>query len=83
MAMTKTQTLQEVRIINASSEGPILLVTYEVTIDDPDDDQLPLTTKHRKSIPKLMENDDGEMVAVDISSEDPLVQTIAAAVWAD
>lgn len=82
MAMTKSSNLQEIRIINASSDVPILLLTEEITIDDPEDNQLPMTTRNRRSIPKQTENSDGEMVDTDISGEDQLVQDIAAVVWA-
>jgi len=83
MAMTKTVTLSEVRIINASSDSPILLITEEITIDDPDDNQLPLTTKNRRSIPKVTENADGEMVDTDISGEEQILKDVCAIVWAD
>ena len=81
MAITKTVNLAEIRIINASSDSPILLIIEEMTMDDPDDNQLPVTTKNRRSIPKQTENAEGEMVATDTSSEEQVVQDIATAIW--
>ena len=60
----------------------MLLITEEMTMDDPDDNQLPVTTKNRRSIAKQTENAEGEMVNTDLSGEDQLVQDIAAVVWA-
>ena len=81
MAITKTVNLAEIRIINASSDSPILLIIEEMTMDDPDDNQLPVTTKNRRSISKQTENAEGEMVATDTSSEEQVVQDIATAIW--
>lgn len=81
MAITKTITLSEVRVINASSTSPILLVTEEIMIDDPDDNQLPITSKNRRSIPEFTENQNGELVATDVTSESSLVQNICSVVW--
>jgi len=83
MTMTKTLNLSEVRVINASSDNPFLLLTEEITIDDPNDNQLPLTHRNRRSITQQTENEDGEMVATDISGESSMVQDICAVLWTD
>ncbi len=81
MTITKTATLVEIRITNASSDSPILLLTEDITIDDPNDDQLPITHKNRRAIPQHTENSDGEMVATNLDGESSLVQSICAVVW--
>lgn len=51
----------------------IVTGTYNFSIDDPDDDELPVVTTTFFQINK------GD----DVSGHDPLVQTICNAVWAD
>lgn len=82
MAMTKTNTLTEIRVQTYPSDPAVLLIEEQITIDDPDDDQLPLITRNRRSIPKQTENSDGVMVNTDISGEEQIIQDIAAVVWA-
>ena len=82
MAMTKTSTLTEIRVQMYPSNPPALLIEEQITIDDPDDDQLPLITRNRRSIAKQRENSDGVMVNTDISGEEQVIQDIAAVVWA-
>lgn len=81
MAMTKTSTLTEIRVQMYPSNPPVLLIEEQITIDDPDDDQLPLITRNRRSISKQTENSDGVMVNTDISGEEQVIQDIAATVW--
>lgn len=82
MAMTKTSTLTEIRVQMYPSNPSVLLIEEQITIDDPDDDQLPLITRNRRSIAKQRENSDGVMVNTDISGEEQVIQDIAAVVWA-
>jgi hypothetical protein len=66
---------------------PRLMVVYEYTFDDTEDDQLPVTTTKVVHLNKTtMDNTDPDNpveVPTDVSGHDPLVQTIAAAVWAE
>lgn len=60
-------------------QKPSLVVNYEVIVDDPDDNMLPVKNMSSRVI--LSEDSDGN--ATDVSGEDEKIQTIAAAVWAD
>ena len=83
MAITKTTTVQRIEVY---PEGR-LMVVYTDVFDDPDDDQLPHTSQRVIHLEKETHSidEDGVMTttATDVSKHDPLVQTIAAAVWAD
>lgn len=79
MAITKTSELTQITVhvagimaMDGSDTGPWILCSYVDTIDDPDDDSLPIT--HARA--KQYRRDD------DVSGEDQLVQDIAAVVWA-
>ena len=87
MAITKTTALKLVTVypaLNPSAgstkiEGnPVIYVQETVTVDDTEDNQLPLTGMSERDIYRYVE-DDG--AATDVSSEDTLVQSIAAAIW--
>jgi hypothetical protein len=84
MAMTKTRTVQRVEVYPGNPD-PRLMVVYEVSIDDPDDDALPVTATKVENFNRVndMDPDNPSTEPTDMSGEDPLVQTIAAAVWAD
>jgi len=86
MAITKESKVQRVEVY-VDGDNIYLNSYIEVTIDDPDDNELPITTSTSKHYPKmeLSVNDDGDHLEVptDMSDEPELVQTIAAAVWAD
>ena len=58
---------------------PALVASYEVTIDDPDDDMLPVVNNSTKIF--VAEDADGN--PTDMSNEDARLQAIAAAVWAE
>lgn len=60
-------------------QKPVIVVNYEVTVDDPDDSMLPV--KNMSS--KVIQAQDAEGNATDVSGEDEKVQTIAAAVWSE
>lgn len=83
MAITKTTTVQRIEVY---PDGR-LMVVYTDMFDDPDDDQLPHTSQRVIHLEKETHSidEDGVMAttATDVSGHDPLVQTIAAAVWAD
>ena len=81
MAVTKTKTLIEVRYVppvendmaTAMPMADLVSGSYNLSIDDPDDDELPIVTMVHFQI------NQGD----DISTHDPLVQTICNAVWSD
>lgn len=83
MAITKTTTVQRIEVY---PEGR-LMVVYTDVFDDPDDDQLPHTSQRVIHLEKETHSidEDGVMATTptDVSGHDALVQTIAAAVWAD
>lgn len=83
MAITKTTTVQRIEVY---PEGR-LMVVYTDVFDDPDDDQLPHTSQRVIHLEKETHSidEDGVMTTTltDVSGHDPLVQNIAAAVWAD
>lgn len=56
-----------------------VMVVYEDTLDDSADADLPVTATRVKHLNKLVA-DDG--AATDYSSEDALVKTVCAAIWA-
>ena len=80
MAITKTSELTQIHVqltgtkgMNDVDTGPWIVCLFTDTIDDPDDDTLPITQKRSKH---YVNGDD-------VSGESELVQAIAAAVWAD
>lgn len=83
MAITKTTEVQRIEVY---PQG-YMMVVYVDTFDDPDDDQLPHTSHRTVNLSKVTTgvDDEGNVTetATDVSGHDPLVQTIAAAVWAD
>lgn len=82
MAITKTTKVQRVEVY----EDTRLMVVYTDVFDDPDDDQLPHTSQRVVHLSKMTSTTDEEgnvtETPTDVSKHDPLVQTIAAAVWA-
>lgn len=83
MAITKTTTVQRVEVYPDNR----LMVVYNDFFDDPDDDQLPNTSQRVAHLSKMTSITDEEgnvtETPTDVSKHDPLVQTIAAAIWAD
>ena len=83
MAITKTTTVQRIEVYPDDR----LMVVYTDLFDDPDDDQLPHESQRVVHLNKMTSTTDEEgnvtETATDVSGHDPLVQTIAAAVWAD
>lgn len=63
------------------------MIVYNEHFDDPDDDQLPHQSQRQVSLTRMTTTmaEDGTITetATDVSGHDPLVQTIAAAVWTD
>ena len=83
MAITKTTTVQRVEVY----EDTRLMVVYTDMFDDPEDDQLPHASTRVVHLAKVTSVTDEEgnvtEIPTDVSKHDPLVQTIAAAVWAE
>lgn len=79
MAITKTSELVSVtvqiagiRVMDQEDDNPWIACQYTDTIDDPDDDSLPITQTRVKQFSS------GD----DVTGEPQIVQDIAAAVWA-
>ena len=86
MAITKTRSVQRIEVYPAMEDGDErVMVVYENTFDDSEDDELPVTQTHVKHLEKTVtDNSDPENPVVtntDISGEDALVQTVCNAVW--
>lgn len=60
-------------------QKPALVVNYEVSVDDPDDNMLPVKSMSSR----VIQSQDAEGNSTDISGEDVKVQAIAAAVWCE
>jgi len=89
MAITNTRRVQRVEVypaLDADSE-PTVMVCYEHTFDDSEDDQLPVTSVMVKHLYRYTTsvNEEGETVntANVHTGEDQLVQDICAAIWTD
>ncbi len=90
MAMTKTVTLRYLEVhpkeiadaeATTNAGNPTLYVFYNVTVDDPSDDELPIRQSKNYSIARY--SDEENQTATDVSGEDQLVQNVCAAVWTD
>jgi hypothetical protein len=83
MALTATKAVQRVEIYGDKR----VMVVYEITIDDPNDDLLPAVSNQVVHLNPTTVSVDEEgvetTVATDVSSHDELVQTICTAVWAE
>lgn len=81
--LTATKKVQRVEVY----EDKRVMVVYEITIDDPNDDLLPAVSNQVVHLNKDAVSVDDEgvetTVVTDVSNHDPLVQTICEAVWAD
>jgi len=96
MAMTKTTTLTEINITPettwTNSEGEqivqeaVIHSVYRTVVDDPDDNDLPLTHTFGNTLHRTTTTYDADGNATvsdtDLSGEDQLIQDIAAVVWA-
>lgn len=81
--LTATKKVQRVEVY----EDKRVMVVYEITIDDPNDDLLPAVSNQVVHLnPTAVTVDDEGVettVATDVSAHDALVQTICTAVWAE
>jgi hypothetical protein len=88
MALTKVKTVDRivVRPPIAGDTHPTVDVCYVITLDDPDDNELPIVSNKNITLSKYTYTQtDGDDITelTDISEEDSMVQTICNAVWAD
>ena len=91
MAIEVTERLISVQVIYQASgdADPMIQWVSHTTVDDPDDDRLPMTTSKSEQVnryyPVSTENEDGTVTnseaATDISGFPQKVQDIAAVVW--
>lgn len=89
MAITNTRVVQRTEVYPAG-EGetdPRLMVVYEHTFDDTNDDALPVTStvvRHlTRYVTTVAEDGTETQTATDITGEDQLVQDICGGIWTD
>lgn len=87
MAITNTRTVQRCEVYPAMNDesNPSLMVVYQHTFDDTEDDSLPASSTVVKHLHRYILNVDeaGEetSTATDVTGEDQLVQDICGALW--
>ena len=98
MAITKTTKVQRCEVYpkaDASAEAtvsaawPTLMVVYEDTLDDAEDNDLPVTATRVKHLEKFTSttgtdsegNTTESSAATSVSGEDALVQTLCTTLW--
>lgn len=85
MAIEKTRALQRLEVY-PGDEDPRVMVVYENTFDDSEDDELPVVQTQVKHLSKTVtDNSDPENPVVsdtDYSGEDALVISVCDAIWA-
>jgi hypothetical protein len=78
MAISKTRSVSRVEVYPPLDDSqPRIMVVYEYSFDDTEDDELPANSTSVKHL----EATDSEGNATDVTGEDQLVQDIAGAVW--
>lgn len=89
MAITNTRAVKECVVYPAMDEssGASLMVVYQHTFDDTEDDSLPASSIVTKHLHRYVLTVDGEgeetSTATDVTGEDQLVQDICGALWTD
>ena len=87
MAITKTTKVERIEVYplknssaatDSNDKYPSIMVVYNDIIDDSEDSDLPVTATRVKHIHKFV-SDGGATSSV--SGEDPLVQSVAGAIW--
>jgi hypothetical protein len=86
MAIEKTRALQRLEVYpGIGDEDPKVMVVYENTFDDSEDDELPVVQTQVKHLNKTFtDNSDPENPVVsdtDYSGEDALVISVCDAIW--
>ena len=88
MAITKTTSVQRVEVYPQSdssaadtlnSGNPTVMVVYEDSMDDPDDNDLPVVATRVKHLVRYSDEDNA--TATVVTGEDQLVQDICGAIW--
>ena len=78
MAISKTRSVSRVEVYPPLDDSqPRIMVVYEYSFDDTEDDELPANSTSVKHL----EATDSEGNATDVTGEDQLVQDIAGAIW--
>lgn len=84
--ITKTETIDRIEILMHRSP-PAFNVFYTVTLDDPDDDQLPIRSQRQELIEQekdvIAENGGVDRVVTDITGQPQVIQGLAAMLWAE
>tara|TARA_Y100001972_G_C7614409_1_gene308095 strand:- start:306 stop:572 length:267 start_codon:yes stop_codon:yes gene_type:complete len=87
MAITKTSKMLCATVYPAADNTagnemniahPTIEVTYEITLDDSSDSELPIVQTKSHMVYRYI-SDSGS--ATDVSAENPLVQSIAGSIW--
>lgn len=86
MAIERTRAVQRLEVYpGIEDEDPRVMVVYENTFDDPEDDELPVVQTQVKHLSKTVtDNSDPENPVVsdtDYSGEDALVVSVCDAIW--
>lgn len=88
MAITKTTKVQRVEVYppmdadaadTLNTGNPTVMCVYEDAMDDPDDNDLPVTATRVKHLMRY--SDEENATATDVTGEDQLVQDICGAIW--
>jgi hypothetical protein len=81
--LTATKKVQRVEVY----EDTRVMVVYEITVDDPNDNLLPAVSNQvihlNKETVSVDEDGNETTTATDVSDHDELVQTICSAIWAE
>ena len=89
MAITNTRAVQRIEVYPAvdADSDPRLMVVYEHTFDDSEDDALPVASTVVKNLQRYTVTTDEEgtetSTATDVTGEDQMVQDVCGAVWTD
>lgn len=88
MAITKTRKVVRLEIIPQDGDmKPVVNFYYQYSIDDPNDDELPIVTQKAISLQDITRtpNDDGTVTETptDLTGHDDLVVAVCNAVWAE
>lgn len=88
MAITKTTEMQKIVLdLTSSDTNTSVIVFYKTTIDDPDDDELPIVTLKEAQFRKKTRTEDADgnvtFTDTDLSGEEQIIQDAAALIWGE
>lgn len=88
MAITKTTEMQKIVLdLTSSDTNTSVIVFYKTTIDDPDDDELPIVTLKEAQFRKRTRTEDADgnvtYTDTDMSGEEQIIQDAAALIWGE